>query len=469
VDDRLFDGRYDLNEDSIVNFEDFAILAGEWQMTGDAEPNIIPVISGDPNRGWVEVGVDGYTSSMQRVFLLADGEYMGEIFGFWDDYTVGIDISKFSGQEKQLKLISISDTNHITCSNIANATFSCPLNYCFLPETYEPNKPLFFAAHNPNLEDVTVKAYANGGTLVWSQTYNGNTIFGFIPAEVTNQYEFDYVSFDKGGGVSVFRIIDPVEPPFGDVQALIILPVSNWRLRDFRQISQIQKSLAANGINYRKLTGKEATYDNVAWFVANKNIKYMYIDAHGNYIIDGTFRTGVQLYDGYVVSMKQSDFAPGGAPSWCKRLGSYWETRARSFITMGFGSLEFAYFDCCYSGHLKINANNQLVKGQPGQAGLFDIPHSDMSLALGMGNTGRSRFYQGWYWTVPIGLYPPFPEDEYQKWTRLVWEYLGEGYDLYWSLHYTINEQTDFGPDAPVNNYRLYGQGWLDDITLSRW
>ena len=42
-------------------------------------------------------------------------------------------------------------------------------------------------------------------------------------------------------------------------------------------------------------------------------------------------------------------------------------------------------------GRLKINANNQLVEGQPGQIGIFDGPHSDMSLALGMGETSISH------------------------------------------------------------------------------
>jgi len=46
----------------------------------------------------------------------------------------------------------------------------------------------------------------------------------------------------------------------------------------------------------------------------------------------------------------------------------------KSFAAMGFNSLEFAYFDCCQSGRLKINAQDQLVVGQPGQIGVFDGP-----------------------------------------------------------------------------------------------
>jgi hypothetical protein len=478
VDDRLYDGRADLNKDDIVNFEDFAILAGEWGMTGDAELNIIPVISGDPNYGYMEVGAVGFTGDTQKIFLLVDGEYMREIFGFRNGKTLGIDISKFSGQEKQFKLVGLSKTGRITCSNITNMTFSCPLNYCFLPGTYEPNKPLFFAAHNPSLEDLTVKVYANGGNLVWSQTYSGNSIFGSIPAEVTNQYEFDYTSFDKSGGVSILKVTDPalnLSSSAGDIKALIVLPDILIRIGDIPTISVVETAFKNNGVNYQKLSLASATWDNIAWFAQNRNIKYIYVNSHGHYIADegGTSRTTVKLWDGWTVSVKQSDFLPGGAPLWCTKLEGNLENTAKSFATMGFTSLEFAYFDCCWSGHLMINSYNMLVSGAEGQQGVvYDTPYSDMTLALGIDSPGKSRFYQGWYgespfrcwWTIWYLLFGP---TEYQKWTRLEWQKLGEGYRLDQALNYVVSEQTEFGQYDPVNNYRLKGHGFLLDIRLN--
>jgi hypothetical protein len=135
---------------------------------------------------------------------------------------------------------------------------------------------------------------------------------------------------------------------------------------------------------------------------------------------------------------------------------------------MGFTSLEFAYFDCCYGGRLKISSHGYLVMGGSGQIGIFDGPHSDMSIALGMGNTSESCVYQGWYdmssmtfwWTI-------WPASEYQKWTRLEWGKLGEGKNLDEALDYVIKQQTEFGPDSPVKNYRLKGQGSFTDIKLS--
>jgi hypothetical protein len=140
---------------------------------------------------------------------------------------------------------------------------------------------------------------------------------------------------------------------------------------------------------------------------------------------------------------------------------------------MGFTSLEFAYFDCCYSGRLHINSYNMLTEGREGQQGVvYDEPYSDMTLALGINDTSKSRFYQGWYdkslyrcwWTIWYLIYGP---TEYQKWTRLEWQTLGEGYRLDEALDEVMSEQTEFGRYDPVNNYRFKGHGFMLDIRLN--
>ena len=476
----------DLNSDLMVDFKDFAILADGWQTAYDmsdlatmasewlkSEPNIQINIYSDPINGYVNIGINGFTSDTQRVFLLADGKYVGEIFGFANSDTLGMDISESGGQEQHLKAISISNSGQVTCSNIANFAFSCPLNYCFLSESYEPNKPCYFAAYNSGAGDVSVNVYADGGNLVWSQTYSGNSILDSIPAGITNSYEFDYVSFDKSSGQTLAtKFTDPVNPPLRDVRALIILPDRGIRFRDYRLISEVQKAFKNRGVIYEKLWGRSATYSNIAfcgW--VGINIKYMFIDAHGHYrlqkILDDTWvlRTVIQLYDGPVVSMKRSDFTdPNKVPSWCQDL-EIWEDHTKSFYSMGFTTLEFVYSNACWGGHLKINANNQLVEGQPGQIGIFDGPHSDMSLALGMGETSKSRVYQGWFGEVWTNF---LWQNDYSQFSQDIWKTLGQGDNLVQAITYAISQQTEFDdPNAPVNTYRLKGQGFLTDIRLS--
>jgi hypothetical protein len=454
-------GEADLDDSGFVDYNDLYILAGQWLQV--AEPNIQIHIYGDSNDGYVEVGVTGFTPDTQQVFLLADGERVGEIFGFQEGDTLGMDISESGGQQRQLKAISVNSSCHITCSNITNTVFSCPLNYCLLPRGYKPNKPLYFSAFNPFAGDVSVKVYADCGNLVWSQTYSGNTVKGSIPAQITSQHEIDYVSFDKSEA-SITKISDPVEPDLScDAQALIILPAWDIRWKDSRSVTpQVQAAFKNKGIKYKKLVGGSANYDTIAFYAATNPIKYIYVLAHGNYrlVENGVLRTVIELYDGPVVSIKQSD--PGGVPSWCTSLGDYWEPRVKSFFAMGFNSLEFAQFFCCYSGRLKIDSQGQLVEGQPGQSGTFDGSQSDMSIALGMGEPSRSRYYQGWFNKADVRF---LPETEYQEFSRIEWEELGNGNNLYWALYEAIWHA---GIDA-VYNYRLKGQGSLMDIELRNW
>ncbi len=109
-----------------------------------------------------------------------------------------------------------------------------------------------------------------------------------------------------------------------------------------------------------------------------------------------------------------------------------------------------------------------------GQRGRFDeLPPeeglvSDMSEALGM-NQGAlygNRGYQGWYY-VAESNHRSEPESWPQKWTRNVWERLGEGDNIKEAIEYAISQQTNLeDPNAPVNNYRLKGRGYYPDIIL---
>jgi hypothetical protein len=491
----------DLNHDLIVNFKDLAILKSGWRTTYNfydlktmadewldgPEPNIQIQISGDPNMGSIDIGVNGHSPETQRIFLLANGAFVREMFRFKNGTPLTIDISGFGNGQQQFKAISIDSNSNITCSNIQSVTFSNPFTYCSLPKHYEPNQPLYFAGFHNRTGNVSFNVYANGGTSVWSQTFSGNNIFGAIPAAITQQYEFDYVSFTEtssgmsdadletsassGGGASVSEIIDPAGPPLSwNVQALIVLP--NWyiRLHDYQMVWAARNAFKGNGVICATLSGSDATYDNVTWYARNKNIKYLYIACtDGHYAVDpgnpsNYWRTNLDLYDATVVSIKRSDYTdPNMAPTWCTKL-DYWENEVKSFAVMGFTNLEFAYFDCCYSGRLKINSSNQLVQCAPGQQGLLSMYQSDMSFALGMSSGYSDCAYQGWYDLVS-SKFPP-NETEYQRWSRLEWYGLEDRTNLYDALIYVIGQQYYFGTYDPVNCYRLSGMGDLTNICL---
>jgi hypothetical protein len=449
----------DLNEDYIVNFEDFAMFAGQWQ-TGEAEQYVQIAFVYDANIGLAEFGASGYSPDAQRIFLLMDGQYAGEIFGFREGWPLGVDVSELSGGEHLIKAVSVDSNGIVSCSNVTAAEFACPLNYCIMPNEYEPNKPLYFSAFNPTGGDVTVNAYSDMN-VVWSQTYSGDGFFGSIPPEITNQYDFDYINFAPSDGAAISKTSDPETSNSENVQALIIVPNLILRLKASGTIQIVQTAFENMGIKYIKLTGFDACYGFINAYAKTSFIKYIYILAHGNYKIGGVLRTVVDL-NGPVVSMKKSDPL---APSWCGSLGKYWEPRAKSFASMGFTTLEYAQFDTCYSGRLMINFYDQLVEGQPGDLGrAYDAPISDMSIALGMHRDSfASRAYHGWYDKNYVRW---FPNTDYESWTGCLWGALGNEDNLQVAIDYALSKQTDFSPGSPAKNYRLKKEGSPSEIFL---
>src|SRR4030042_3140547 len=110
---------------------------------------------------------------------------------------------------------------------------------------------------------------------------------------------------------------------------------------------------------------------------------------------------------------------------------------------------------------------NQLIEGQPGPIGLFDIPQSDMSWALFMESDDPldpPQVYQGWYdddfaRLIPLSTFSKFTIDE---WTKLKEENL----TLNDAIVYADGEAIADGQFAenPKEHYRLKGHGFLTEI-----
>ncbi|MHC4395771.1 MAG: hypothetical protein ACYS1A_08960 [Planctomycetota bacterium] len=452
-------GDADLDGSGFVDYNDLSIFTDQWLQVAD--PNIEIHISGDSNEGYVDVGVSGFTSDTQQVFLLVDGQYIGEIFGFENGGTLYLDISSLSAGTHQLKAISTSTASRITCSNLKEDAFSCFLRYCMCPEAYEPNKPLLFCAFYSGAGDVLVKAFEFGEqNPLWSQTYPGDNIYGCIPAEITAAYDIDYVEFEDtltGGagaaaaGTSVAKPTEIIFNPPKNTRALLILPVFKVNRTNSGVIKAVKETFESRGVPYDALGCWRSNSNKLAWCAENCNIDYIYYCGHGGFIKNGVLRTHVEIDDGYLYSFKPSGVRDGF-----------------SLYDMGFSDVTFAWFDCCFTGHL-VFKDNELVIGDEGQQPFSEQVHNDMSLALRMNSAGN-HFYQGWYGERPTGMLgyvSPSTKNPYHYFCLYEWEKLKEGYSLFDALSYSIQEvnKLTFGEDA-INEYRIRGQGYINEITI---
>lgn len=466
-------GDADLDGSGFVDYNDLSIFTSQWLQIAD--PNIEIHISGDSNDGYVDVSVSGFTSSTLRVFLLVDGQYINEILWFKDGETFELDISALSTGTHQLKAVSISTTGRVTCSNLTESIFNCFLQYCLCADAYDSNEPHYFSAYYPGTENVSVKVYDEENNLVWSQTYPGESLNGFIPTEITLADDLDSIVFEEtsAGRAGAAAAGTSVKKPLGlkfrpqkvpaDIRALIIVP--SWWMRNFGDYGVIQAvkgTFETRNVPYRYLKGSQASYKVLAWYGANRNIEYIYYCGHSGYKPDkysNVLRTTISLSDGKTVSVKQSDFAPGQAPSWCEKLPGNLEKTANSMFLTGFsqGELKFVHFDGCSTGHLKLTGDNRLIEGPGGSQGLLAYYHNDMSWALKM-QSSSTQIYQGWWGDFKKGETSKFNIFAYHEWTKL-----GEGDNLYNALMYAI-DQTPWVPDGPHDNFRLMGQGDLPTL-----
>jgi hypothetical protein len=461
----------DLDNDANVNFIDYALFAASWKKT-QGEPNIVPTISGDPNTGYVDVGVSGFAPDTQQVFVFADGRYLDEIYWFANGGTVPVDISALGSGTHQFKIIVTNTVGKIISSQTAEADFAFFLANCAGAEAYDLNEPYHFCANYSGSGDISVKVYDRANGLVWSQTYSPQNVNGSVPVSITSADDLGSIMFAEAssGEKTLTKLLtekfDPAKNQ-SNIRALIIVPSRIMGAVNYGDVAEAEAAFKARGIPYKYLGGGEASYKNLSWygdpcFVGKNNahIEYIYYTNHGGYKPDpcsSVLRTAILLSDGVAVSGKKSDWPGGvGAPAWMGAMSAYAERKFHSIEMIAFpiGQLKFVHFDCCFTGHLKLTGGGQLVEADEGEQGLLSTYMNDMSWALGMFSATNTQIYQGW-WNDPSkgGVLSKFNLFSFNEWNRLK-----NGDSFYDAISYAINPQhTPWVPDGPQDNYRLMG------------
>ena len=462
----------DFDQNGIVNLADLSLLSQEWSATAHV-PDLVPIISTGVTKGWINVDVDDLPGEIYCVYAYVDGQNKGKI----NRGKLGIDMTELGTSSHEIKLVALDFDGRVTCSAPVDLSVSTPFDYCIMPQTYEPNCPFMFYIQNPTAETITVEMYNLSGETVWSQTCTGQSIAETIPASVTTDSSFMPMSCQTSTSmVAKTAVAKTPKKISSDVKAMMLLPDYTANTFNYRVISTVENALRDKGIKMVILGGRLATAANVAKYASQ--LEYLYVNSHGMFALDsGICRTHVVLADGDCGSMKVSDFPAGQAPTWLEALSPIEERNFNTFYSMGFQHMKFAFNDACYGGRLKISSRGYLITGGSGQQGLFDVTHNDMSLAFCPNRPNDTFIYQGWYDESISKINLPIPlilfdtiwinETSFQKFTRVEWESLGNGKNLYDALFDTINEQTEFGSDDAVNNYRIKGQGILTDMRLT--
>ena len=464
----------DRTGDGYVDLADFEILSGLWQ-AGPYEPHITPILSFDVDTGWLNISVAEYDSSIVSVRAYIDGTYVGNVYLYGNEFPLSVDVSSAGNKPQHLKFAVVDSEGHFTWTPPTEFCYTSPLSYCIVPSVYEPNEPIPFSAYTTDTGDSTVKVCGLDGEVVWSQSFTGNTISGYIPASVENSLGVHFVKFEPPAGTAITKITvkdpHPFTAPDPNVTGMIVVGGLEVLFSEIRTVDAVEQAFKERGIKYRMAVGPYSLWSAIAKYAPQ--LKYLYISSHGGWAMtlgpDGVLRTFVELADGPCVSAKASDFT-GTPPIWCADpLPGYLETSfAKSFASMGFRRLKFFYNDSCFGGHLSIGRYGNLVEGREGQGGILDpLTQNDMSLACGMTDSQEDRFYMGWF-DESESLWKPQEETSYQIFGRALWTAMGQGKNLYDAILKAVNDVImTSGEEKALEEYRIKGQTYIWGVRLN--
>lgn len=469
----------DWNKDGHIDYNDFVLMAGIWRK-GFTQPNLAPVIEGDPDEGFVTVSASGYSPETQTIFAYVNGEYLGRVYEGGVVMPQWVDLSE-TGPLSRLKFLVISNKGYYYYSALSDIPYTSPLSYCIVPERYEPNEPIPFAAINTGTGNTTVSVFGDEDydQPIWSQTFTGNTISGIIPANIlTGRLRIESVRFTPAGGTGVIKTtsanpginIDIVEPL---IEALLLFP--DERLKDLDSSRTLaDTAFFERGIPRLWLVDKDCTYERVSRWVREGNVRYIYYGGHGLYSADivslsgikKVLRTQTVLYDGPVYSCKRSDFP--NPPHWCEELEPSKELNGKTWGAMNPNKLQLFWNEGCYGGRVHVDETGHLAESEPGFKGLVLDTPSDMTLALRMHNFFYPQCYFGWVPAVPTGrkkARPPLSDEKasYGEFSEDVWTSLSlPANSVFDALNTAVSMTHSQRLDSAICNFRISGSDFTN-------
>ena len=425
VDERLYDDRPDLNKDGYVNFEDFAILASQWYPPQAEEPNVLIQISGDPNNlaNNISICVTGCGATTERVFVLMDGGYVGEIVDVNDgEGGIGLDSRAYGNGEHSIKAVAVSVDGIVTTSENVTVNFDNEISYLIGGGSYKEGQDYHIYGMCSSENSLRVKVVDWDDTVVWtSPTISGN-INLTIPESVFDGQIYDLV-IEKESGVYAMmaesgeesweriwaRSISKVYEPSISYRFAIFIPsVWGFAFPDpipfnsantrKKTVAEIVRACETKNMPYVVLYGNQCTWENFASVLSSPGISYAYMVTHGSShvgLLSEVQRTNFYLTGSMVLSY-YNDNLP-------ERIKKRSDVHYMSSLGLGeTDQLRIVHIDACR---------------QTSYPDMADEWIDDVSIE----DPSTDQLFISWGRAVVL------PNDDWDTWSRDVWHWLGDG------------------------------------------
>jgi len=432
----------DLDENLVVDFRDFAILASSWLntydmsdlsamcenwlITGGPAPNLLPSFDQDPNNfsGYVKVTTTISDPQIHRAWLMIDGEKYGEFAESDWGQSVDVKTEQFANGNHSVKIVFMYGAS-VICSQTVSTIFNNEVSMLIGSEGFTPGKDYYLyglASGNYLVELVDI---INNST-IYSQAFT-NGITAHVAASAFTEEDGAYNLSLKA------EVAGMASGGEGTLLDTSWVDVVNWVIarsfckEDFPQNCNIQmvvsvgdKSLERDkekcwrgalsaavikGIRPVFLNAKSCTWENLSYCLRLDNVKMWYHCSHGAYdLIGQPPRQNITTASGKVFSYLRKDYDPNNIPPDYQALSWYYENNP-SIAELGFvqdtDKMIWVQFNACYSAR---------TLEFPYMLGILPV---DDPINIG------TQVFIGWYNSALIndiiGKYNQFEEDYWES------------------------------------------------------
>ncbi len=470
----------DLDGDWVVNFKDFAIfaagwlttydyndlatMAGEWLETISVNPSIAVTTSGDANNlsGDIGISVTGYSATTKRVFVLMDGDFIGEIVDFDNDGCVGLETSKYDNGQHTIKVVAVDNDGSVTASENVTANFANELYYLRKEGSFKERKDYPIYAMNSSGHDLRVKVVDWNDTVVWtSPTISGN-INVVIPESAFSGQIYDLVIEEESGTYGLMaegggetwesiweRSIGKEYEPNTSYKFAIFLPTKwapgfpvpipyNSANTRKRTVAEIVRVCETKHMPYVILYEGKCTWEKFKSVLSSPGISYVYMVSHGGFYV-GPLDQMVQRTFFYLTDSRVLSHYDDSLPETIKKRKD-----VHYMDSIGLGTIErikIVHIDACFQTRYIDMADewmNQLIEEQDGSI------VSDCQLFI------------GWQGEVMLS------DDNWDIFSRDIWHWLGEGKNYQQAMGIALQNQE--GRTHDLISYSLRSIGWWQVI-----
>ncbi|RKY08942.1 MAG: hypothetical protein DRP56_03370 [Planctomycetota bacterium] len=390
----------DLDENLIIDFRDFSILAGgwltaydmndlvemseSWLITGGPAPNIIPSFDQDPNNlsGYVKATINITDSQIHRAWLIIDGKKYGEFCDSGESSTIDIKTERFSNGNHSVKVVYMYN-DEVICSQATATSFDNEVSLLLGGDGFTPgeNYHLFGIAsgnHLVELVDIINE------TTIFSQIFTDGINAHIEPNAFTEEYGAYDLSIKEETMLMSATWQDVVNwvigrkfnkkdfPPDVDIRMVVSVGDKSLEKEKEQCWKAALKTAVRKGIWPVFLNAEACTWDNLSHCLHLNRVKMWYHCSHGHHDLLGQPpRQCITTASGKVFSYLKKDYDPNNVPPTYEELSPWYENN-HSIAELGFfgtDKMTWVQFNACYSAK---TAEFPYVLGMPIEEPAFE-------------------------------------------------------------------------------------------------